>query len=252
MRKINEAKKPSMDPDVLARFTGDTPAPGTLYRPWDIDHIHITRKVRCVPETAEYLYGGFTSCEVAYVKGSRPELEWHVAVALKNAKTDAERAEALMHHVFRVVLHTAYVPQELHELGGTEERILQRGFGYCNEQARVLVAMAQIAGIPARLAFVCQPNGGRHVLAEMYVNGAWGFFDATGDICGPVGDAFASALDIQQNRDMRNSLDVIASGTKTCMELLCKNGTLLYSDYFSAFSLVNYPLSDFPYSVLRP
>ena len=135
--------KRSIDPEVLARHTGDRVAGSNLYRPWDIDHIHASRKIHCVRETARYLYGAYTPRRIRYARGSRPELEWHVEVALKNARARAARAAALLHHVHRVILHTMYVPPELHELGGTEEHVLRRGFGYCNESARAISAGVQ-------------------------------------------------------------------------------------------------------------
>jgi transglutaminase-like putative cysteine protease len=211
-----------IDPELLARYTGDAPAEGNAYRPWDVDYIHATKKVRCVPETAAYLYGPFTPRRVEYAPGSRPELEWHVEVALKNAATRAEKAVALMGHVSRTVLHTRHVPPALHELGGTEEHILRRGFGYCNEMARVLVTLAQIAGLPARLLFVRQPTGSRHVMAEILVGGKWGFFDASFGICLPVAGRFASGLDVQRSRRVRDRLSRLAESNKKCREILAR------------------------------
>jgi hypothetical protein len=49
-----------IDPEILAKYTGDVPSDKNVYNPWDIDYIHATKKVRCVRETADYLYGSFT------------------------------------------------------------------------------------------------------------------------------------------------------------------------------------------------
>ncbi len=243
--------KPSIDPEILARHTGDRVASNNLYRPWDIDYIHASRKIHCVRETASYLYGAYTPKRTRYVRGSRPELEWHVEVALKNARTRAGKAAALLRHVNRVVLHTMYVPPELHELGGTEEHILRRGFGYCNESARVLVMLAQIAGLPARLLFVRLRGGSRHVMTEILTGKKWGFFDPSFNLCLPVGRAFASALDVQRSKRLQEHLCRLAAENRKYKETLGKRGTP-YSEYFHAFALLNYSHEDFPYGVLRP
>lgn len=240
-----------IDPEVLARYSGDRPSANNVYSPWDIDYIHATKKVQCVPETASHLYGPFTSKKIEYATGSRPELERHVEIALKNARTRAEKARALLEHVHRVVLHTMYVPRERHELGGTEEHILSRGFGYCNEMARILVALSQIAGLPSRLLFVRQPNGSRHVMAEILVGKKWGFFDPSFNICLPAGKAFASGWEVHRSVRVRGRLDRLAGDNRKYRETLGRRGEL-YSDYFGSFWLANYPLTDFPYGVIRP
>jgi hypothetical protein len=240
-----------IDPDVLARFTGDTPSPRNKYHPWDIDYIQSTGKIHCVPETAAYLYDGYTPRRVSYKAGSRPELERQVDIALKDCKRKVDRPPALTDHVHRVVLHTLETPEEQHELGGTEEHILRRGFGYCNEQSRVLCTMAQIARVPARLLFVRCPDGARHVMTEMYVAGSWGFFDPSFNLYLPVADAYASALDLHTSKPLRNRLDKRAD-TNPKYNRTLRWDRKRYSDYFHAFALLNYPLIDFPFGVVRP
>lgn len=238
-------------PEILAKYTGDEVAGNCIYRPWDIDYIHSARKVRCVSETAAYLYSSFTPTTVSYVSGSRPELEWHVSVALKDAKTQAEKAVALTRHVNRVVLHTMHIPQELRELGGTEEHILRRGFGYCNEMARVLTILAQIAGIPSRLVFVRQPCGDRHVICELHIDGSWGFFDPSFNFSAQVEGRFASALEVREIKTARSAVDLIAKDNPKCIYVLGPAGKN-YGDYFETLFMNNYGLADFAYGVVRP
>jgi transglutaminase-like putative cysteine protease len=144
-----------------------------------------------------------------------------------------------------------FVPAERHELGGTEEHILRRGFGYCNEMARVLTAMAQIAGLPSRLLFVRQPDGGRHVMTEILVDRKWGFFDPSFNICLPAGKAYADAWDVRRSKRLRGRLDRVAEDNEKYKMTLGRRGAL-YSNYFDSFWLVNYPLTDFPYGVVYP
>ncbi|MDX3104617.1 transglutaminase domain-containing protein, partial [Nonomuraea angiospora] len=62
----------------------------------------------------------------------------------------------------------------------TEEQIVDSGAGWCNEQARVLVALAAVRGIPGRLCFAVHENlRCGHTTVELYLDGGWAFFDPT-------------------------------------------------------------------------
>jgi transglutaminase-like putative cysteine protease len=62
----------------------------------------------------------------------------------------------------------------------TEEDLFRSGHGWCNEQARVLVALAQIAGLPSRLVFAHSRDGkAGHVVTEVYADGKWVLVDQT-------------------------------------------------------------------------
>ncbi|MCX7424511.1 MAG: transglutaminase domain-containing protein [Planctomycetia bacterium] len=62
----------------------------------------------------------------------------------------------------------------------TEEDLIRSGHGWCNEQARVLVALTQIAGLPSRLVFAHSRDGKiAHVVTEVHVDGKWVLVDQT-------------------------------------------------------------------------
>jgi transglutaminase-like putative cysteine protease len=61
--------------------------------------------------------------------------------------------------------------------GGTEEELIAKGAQMCNENARVMIALCQVAGLPAR--YVGHPIGG-HGVTEVYVNGRWSYYDIRG------------------------------------------------------------------------
>jgi len=62
----------------------------------------------------------------------------------------------------------------------TEEDLLRSGHGWCNEQARVLVALTQVAELPSRLVFAHSRDGkAGHVATEVYVDGKWVLVDQT-------------------------------------------------------------------------
>jgi hypothetical protein len=60
--------------------------------------------------------------------------------------------------------------------GGTEEQVIAKGSDWCHEVARVYCALAQVAGIPARIVYTLGWDDG-HVIAEAYADGAWTLVD---------------------------------------------------------------------------
>lgn len=61
--------------------------------------------------------------------------------------------------------------------GGTEEELIQKRASVCNEQARQMIILCQVAGLPAR--YVGHHIGG-HGVTEVYVDGHWSYFDTRG------------------------------------------------------------------------
>jgi hypothetical protein len=60
--------------------------------------------------------------------------------------------------------------------GGTEEQVIAKGSDWCHEVARFYCALAQIAGIPARIVYTLGRDDG-HAIAECCVDGAWALVD---------------------------------------------------------------------------
>ena len=64
--------------------------------------------------------------------------------------------------------------------GLTEEQILELGYGWCNEQARVFCCFAQIAGIPSRIIFAGNPERRYgHTVSEVLLPAGWMMVDQT-------------------------------------------------------------------------
>ncbi|HRJ72640.1 MAG TPA: transglutaminase domain-containing protein [Terrimicrobiaceae bacterium] len=139
--------------------------------------------VRVCDATAAAIYeGGFSPRRIQYREGSRPRLER--AAPGVPSHPGPETACAVMHWVHHHVRHAWTSEAEVSTTRGlTEEQILSSGIGWCNEQARVFIALCGIRGIAARLCFVFHaslPLG--HAAAEAFVDGRWGFFDPTFDL----------------------------------------------------------------------
>jgi transglutaminase-like putative cysteine protease len=106
----------------------------------------------------------------------------------RGLNTPREKAIALYYFVRDEIKHNPYaegfVPEDY-----KASVILQRGYGYCQHKALLLVALARAAGIPARLGYADVRDhllskkfrdmiGGdnlliQHGYAELYIDGKW-------------------------------------------------------------------------------
>ena len=125
----------------------DTHAPGS------VDRALAAPMIRLCPQTAAYLYGEYTSTQVRYQRGSRPELECYVEEAMAECGSDEERVEKIARFCSDL---GKSVSDELDEMrfGGTEEETIHRGSDGCTDLARVGCALCQVAGFPARLIMI--------------------------------------------------------------------------------------------------
>jgi transglutaminase-like putative cysteine protease len=128
-----------------------------------------------------WFYRSFTYPRVFYKPGSRPLLE---KIVWAQTKADAPAMERLracvaavatqMPHYIRLGYNGAA------DRAMTEEDLFRSGHGWCNEQARVLVALTQVAELPSRLVFAQSRDGkAAHVVTEVYVDGKWVLVDQT-------------------------------------------------------------------------
>jgi transglutaminase-like putative cysteine protease len=183
----------------IDRIIANTPVRG-------IDRLLSWGKIRLTPETEEYLYTEYTPTEVRYRKGSRPRLEAVAAEVLGDPpRTDRASVRKLVSWVPANLRHAAGVEDAPADRASSEEEILDSGWAWCNEQARVLVAVAGTAGVPGRLVGVyssAEPRG--HMTAELCVEGRWGWVCVTHDCVVTLPDgSWASAAQILRDPDVR-------------------------------------------------
>jgi hypothetical protein len=128
-----------------------------------------------------WFYRSFTYPRVFYQPGSRPILEKIVWEQTKADSPDIDRLRACLEVVVQRMPHYILLGYNgAADRALTEEGLLQSGHGWCNEQARVLVALTQIARLPSRLVFAQSRDGEiAHVVAEVYVDGNWVLVDQT-------------------------------------------------------------------------
>lgn len=127
--------------------------------------------------TADYIYSDYTPTVVAYRAGSRPMLEKIVAGLRLEGKSEFERFLWLARFVRDLPTARAWDLGEDHQNGGTEEELIAKRADVCNEQARLLVVLSQVAGLPAR--YVGHHIGG-HGVTEVYLDGGWRYYDTRG------------------------------------------------------------------------
>ncbi len=176
-----------------------------------LDRLLSYSKIRLAPETEEYLYSEYSATESDYRPGSRPGLESVAEEILgKPPGSDWAAMRKLVSWVAANVVHPSDLEEEVPaNRAFSVEQILDSRRGWCNEQARVVVALARTAGVPGRLvALYCSDCDDGHMTAELYVNGKWGWLCPTRDYVVEMADgSWASAAEIWREADLRVRLD---------------------------------------------
>lgn len=149
-----------------------------------------------------WFYESFTYPRVFYRKGSRPRLEKFLARKKVTGKPGLATLEKCVSALVQQMNHYVELDYEgVGNRGASEEELLFSGHGWCNEQARVLVALTQILGMPSRLVFAGMRSGKGHVVVEVFVNGKWALVDQTANHVFKRGDGTpVNVLDLKTNR----------------------------------------------------
>jgi len=140
----------------------------------DCEHF-IEEQLYLTAETAEYVYSDYTPLELKYEHGSRPKLDETVDMLTTPEMSEFERLLWLGRFVRDLPNKHNWAPMPF--TGGTEEELIEKAPAMCNEQARLLVVLCQVAGMPAR--YVGHHIGG-HGVTEVYVDGSWAYYDIRG------------------------------------------------------------------------
>jgi hypothetical protein len=157
--------------------------------------------------TASYLYHprrrfGFLTRPVR--KGVAPLLERHVEQLVTTDKTDADKAVTLSQSLQQ--LPTLYGQSPCPLYGENDEHTLLKGGGHASSQARLLVALCQLAGLQARpVIFHSYPDPldpqvplGGHTAVEILIDGRWAFFDPSCNFFSRSSDgSFHSVIDLR-------------------------------------------------------
>ena len=182
-------------PDESRPHFSGANAPGVA----GVDRYQANQFIPYRPETAAWLYEGYTSLEVKWQEGYLPTLRRIAMEATSGATSPEEKALRLLYTVCRRLLHPRVPPVGDAVPGDRnldEEALIASGTGWCNEQSRVFVRLCQAAGVPARLVhyFYSEFPAG-HTVAEFHDGGRWCLTDATYGVVfrGPEGRLLSAA-----------------------------------------------------------
>ncbi len=132
------------------------------------------------PQTAVDLYTRFSSTDVTYRPGVRPELDAAAQRIAPATRSVEDRVRAVV--AFGAALGPKEpVPLDALRFGGTEEEIIARGSDWCTDVARVGAALLQVAGVPSRVVMLADPGRAYsgHTVVEAWRGGVWGAVDPT-------------------------------------------------------------------------
>jgi len=137
-------------------------------------------------QTADYIYNGdYGKTDLNYKPGTYPVLEAYIEELTTPDMTDKQKVIALaqsMHYY----LPKKYPKVPVFLYNESDEHTLLKGGGHCSCRARLLTALCQIMGIHARpimqWAWTDREKDadkilGGHTVAEVFLDGEWGFFD---------------------------------------------------------------------------
>ena len=149
-----------------------------------VDRELTARMIRLCPQTAVYLYDEYTPVVSRYRAGARPELERCVREATAGGRSSEERIEGIAGFTAALAERVDDEGLDATILGGTAERIVERGSDWCTDVARVACVLCQVAGIPARMVYLFDTAQAysAHVIIEAHRRGTWGAVDSSTDV----------------------------------------------------------------------
>ena len=159
----------------------------------DCEHF-IDNQLYLCEATAGYIYSDYTPTTVEYEKGSRPRLDETIEMLTTPQMSDFEKFLWLGRFVRDLPNRHGWSPMPF--TGGTEEELIEKAPAMCNEQARLLVILCQVAGLPAR--YVGHHIGG-HGVTEIYIDGSWAYYDIRGKFFLKEDKKLASTWEIRQD-----------------------------------------------------
>ena len=217
------------------------------------------RLVFLCDRTAPYLYSKHTPLKVDYERGSRRMLEDIVGEVTRGRRKASDKVLAIQRFVRDIPLgkreairgvlskQATGITNDVFA-GGAEEDVIRKHSSMCNEQARVMITMCQIAGIPARYVGHINIYNEKwehmrgHGVVEAYVNRKWAYFDIRGQYFLDRKGRFLSAWEIKQDPSV-----IDRQPKRVVKNLLSSYGLNSSRKYFSDLSMTfiaNYSVSE--------
>ena len=161
------------------------------HRAGSVDRVLLESVRWLTPSTREALYRP-PHMPVEAAPASPPWLRQIVADASAGTVHEVQRATALRRWVAAIPRTFPEGGRSTHDgfwgdyrtflCGGAEEEVIRKGSPLAAELCRVLVRLAQLAGLSARIVFLFADLPPlRHTVAEIFVAGQWAVFDPISD-----------------------------------------------------------------------
>ncbi len=198
------------DPRQAAVLLENSTVSRSVYRAGTVDAVFFDEAIVLQPSTADYIYSWFTPLNQPYARGGRAYLEKIVDAVTAGLSDERDKALALLNwcrdipftYTRGAWLAGGKSAGDLFH-GGAEEEVIRKGSGMCNEQARVLGILAQIAGLPSRyvghmtlIDYDDVRSSTGHGVNEIYIEGGWAYFDIRGRYFQKEDGSLASAWDL--------------------------------------------------------
>ena len=196
----------------------------------------------------KFMYEQYTARHINYTFGSRPVLEAKVRQHCETAGDDLAKVRSLTKYVATEILWAGYYEHETKRRlsagrNATEEEIIELGYGWCNEQARVLCALTQVAGVSSRLIFVSnKAKAYGHVVCEVLLPEGWMLVDQSFGCCFYMNNKPVRAIDLFNKKEIRSYFEPIYK--ELCQNLIQKIGQKIVSVDF-AMAAGDNPLDGF-------
>lgn len=177
-------QKIETDPETLAARYHEMCLSELHYVPGTVDIVLDSDSIAISEETVDFLYNEYTPLATQYTPGGRPFFEAILAKILQDGMSPWEKARAITSWVANREDWEWQPDPDRSFKGGTEEEVIQKGGGQCNETSRVFCVMCQIAGVPCReFGHWCYYDEdyklvGGHMANELHCDGQWMYVDA--------------------------------------------------------------------------
>ena len=173
----------------------------------DLEQIH--NMILYAPETSSYLKHDYSPTGSAYRDGTRSFLQGIALKVTEGYNCEYERIEALLSWVSYNVRHALVLNNAAPDSYLSEEDIISRGWGWCNEQARVFNCLAQTCDLMTRICFLMHESGTwGHTVTEVFLDNEWVFADPTiGIMLRSDHNSFLTVSDIQNESSAKVLFD---------------------------------------------
>ncbi len=180
------------DPIAAAGYDYMIDASQAFYPIGTADYDQKRNQVVLNARTADWLYRRPDPADYVCPAEARPVLH-RIGERLRLDQLDeAERVRAILQYCYDGFRDDFPMPfgDEVYVLNAREEEVLKLGGGQCEDRARVICCLCQVAGLPARIvaSYPCidasqnyELQGG-HALNEIYLQGRWAMFDSLVDL----------------------------------------------------------------------